>query len=211
MPQALRRGLQHQRLKDPAYRHLFEPNRTGELIALDCETTGIDPTRDEIIAVSAIPIRRHLLLTSRRLTLTIRPERPPTAETMRVHHLRPVDVAGGLPMAEALPQLLEFIGPRPLVGYYIDFDLRMLNSYVRPALGARLVNPLVEVSRLYYRYRYQSGRPDPTFAYTGRVDLRFETIRRDLELPALAQHDAENDALLAGMMYLTLTRRDRSR
>lgn len=209
MRQMLRRRLARTRLRDPAYRHLYEPDGSGERIALDCETTGIDPKRDEIIAVAAIPIRDNRLLTSRKLSLTIRPERAPTADTMKVHHLRPMDVAGGLPMAEALPQILAFIGSRPLVGYYIDFDLRMLNRYAVPTLGAPLVNPLLEVSRMYYAYRYQRGRPDPTYAYTGMIDLRFDTIRRDLGLPALPQHDAVNDAVLAGMMYLTLTGRGR--
>ena len=205
MRQMLRRRLARARLREPDYRHLYEPDRSGELVALDCETTGIDPTRDEIIAVAAIPIRDNRLLTSQKLSLTIRPERAPTADTVKVHHLRPMDVAGGMAMADALPRILAFIGARPLVGYYIDFDLRMLNRYVVPALGAPLVNPLVEVSRMYYAHRYQRGRPDPTYAYTGMIDLRFDTIRRDLDLPALPQHDAVNDAVLAGMMYLSLS------
>jgi DNA polymerase-3 subunit epsilon len=209
MRQPIARWYQRRRLTDPRYRFLFEPDTCGEAIALDCETTGLDPTRDEIIAVAAIPIRRNRLLTSRRLHLTIRPERAPTAETVKVHHLRPMDVAEGMTMTEALPRILDFIGPRPLVGYYIEFDLRMLNRYVAPALGARLVNPLIDVSRLYYAYRYQRGIPNPGHAYTGACDLRFETIRQDLGLPVLAQHNAHNDALTAGMMYLTLTRRDR--
>ena len=209
MRQLVRRWYQRRRLTDPRYRFLFEPDTSGEAIALDCETTGLDPARDEIIAVAAIPIHRNRLLTSRRLHLTIRPERAPTAATVKVHHLRPMDVAEGLTMAEALPKVLDFIGARPLVGYYIDFDLRMLNRYTVPALGARLVNPLIDVSRLYYAYRYQRGISDAAHAYTGACDLRFETIRRDLGLPVLAQHDAHNDALTAGMMYLALTHRSR--
>jgi hypothetical protein len=31
-----------------------------------------------------------------------------------------------------LPSLLHFIGGRPLVGYYVDFDIAMLDKYVLP-------------------------------------------------------------------------------
>lgn len=205
MLDTLRRHYQRTRLRDPDYRFLFEPDRSGELVALDCETTGTDPRRDEIIAIAAIRIRGRRLLTSQRLELTVRPERAPTASTVRVHRLRPMDVAGGLPMTEALPRLLDFIGSRPLVGYYIDFDVRMIDKYLSAELGVRLANPQVEVSRLYYARRYVQGRTDLAHRYTGKCDLRFETIRKDLDLPALTQHDAFNDALLAGLMYLKLT------
>lgn len=199
----LHRWYQLIRLNDPRYAHLFERDHSGELVALDCETTGFDPVHDEILTVAAIPIRGRRLCTSERLELTVRPERAPTATTVRVHRLRPMDVAGGMSMAEALPTLLNFIGARPLVGYYIEFDVRMINKYMHAMLGARLANQQVEVSRMYYRYRYQR-RNDPTHRYAGTCDLRFETIRKDLDLPALTQHDAFNDALMAAMMYVKL-------
>lgn len=205
----LHRHYQRQRLRDPAYAFMYEADRTGELVALDCETTGFDPQRDEIISIAAIKIRGRRLLTGQSLRLMVRPERAPTATTVKVHRLRPMDVAAGQPMSEALPRLLEFIGCRPLVGYYIDFDVRMINKYMVDILGARLANPTVEVSRMYHAYRYLRQRGDSTHRYTGKCDLSFATIRQDLDLPELAQHDAFNDALLAALMYVKLAyRRD---
>ena len=48
-----RRRLERRRLKDPDYAFVFEPDETGELVSLDCETTGLDPARHELIEVAA--------------------------------------------------------------------------------------------------------------------------------------------------------------
>ena len=40
--------------------------------------------------------------------------------------------------------------------------------------------------------------------YTGTVDLSFARILAALDLPALPAHDALNDALMTGLIYLKL-------
>ena len=54
-------------------------------------------------------------------------------------------------MEEVLPELLRFIGSRPLVGFYLEFDVAMLNKHVRRLLGIELPNEQIEVSGIYYR------------------------------------------------------------
>ena len=50
-------------------------------------------------------------------------------------------------------------GGRPLVGYYLEFDMGMLNKYVRPLIGAPLPNRRIEVSSLYYDWRARQVPP----------------------------------------------------
>jgi DNA polymerase-3 subunit epsilon len=99
---------------------------------------------------------------------------------------------------KVLPELLHFIGGRPLVGYYVDFDIAMLDKYVLRFIGIELPNPRIEVSKLYYERKYSDASPDTA------IDLSFATILKDLDIPPLAQHDAFNDALMTAMMYVTL-------
>jgi DNA polymerase-3 subunit epsilon len=195
---AVKRRWYRRRLEDPAYTFLFEPYDGDELVSVDCETTGLDTKKDEILSVGAIKIKGDRLLTSQRLDILVRPERPGADATVLIHHLRPVDVAAGLPPAEAARRVLEFIGPRPLVGYYLSFDVAMLNRLIRPLTGVPLPNRQIEVSTLYYEWRRAQLPPG------ANIDLGFETIRRQLDLPRRAEHDAFNDALLTAMMYLRL-------
>ena len=75
-------------MKDKSYSFLFEDAPPNEWIAIDCETTGLDVRRDEIISIAAIPIKDMKLLTSERLELLIKPKQELSAQSVRVHRLR---------------------------------------------------------------------------------------------------------------------------
>ncbi|MEF3194126.1 MAG: hypothetical protein K6346_07920, partial [Halothiobacillaceae bacterium] len=130
--------------------------------------------------------------------LTVRPRGVVGGESIRVHGLRNVDVADGLPVEEALGRLLEFIGPRPVVGYYVDFDMDLIDRYVHDWLGIRLPNRRIEVATEYYHWRFGRLAHRP-------ADLRLATILHALDLPVGGRHDAYHDALTAGLIYLKLT------
>jgi DNA polymerase-3 subunit epsilon len=186
-------------LADHSYKFLFRPGPPDEAVSLDCETTGLDPRVDEVVAVAAVRIRGNRILASERFEATVRPEDARSSSaSIKVHGLRERDVAGAEPMRRVLPELLRFIGGRPLVGYYIDFDVRMLDKYTLSLLQTKLPNPQVEVSALYYERKYGNAPPGTSF------DLRFASILRDLGIPPLEQHDALNDAVMAAMAYLEL-------
>jgi len=194
----LKRGWQLRRLKNPAYAHLFDDYAGDEAVSIDCETTGLDTRRDQILSVGAVRIRGNEILTSERLDFYVKPTEPVPESTILIHHIRPVDLERAPDVEEAMRRVLEFVGPRPLVGYYLDFDAAMLDRHLRPMLGTGLPNRRIEVSSLYYDWR---ARQLPAGS---NIDLRFETIRRQLDLPRNAAHDAFNDALMTAMMYLRL-------
>lgn len=194
----LRHRLDLMRLKDPRWRPLFHEDASGEVVSVDCETTGFDTRNDDIISISAIKIAGNRILTSRAFNAYVRPEAEMRADAIRVHQLRAVDVANARPMREVLPEFLDFLGGRPLVGYWIDYDAAMLDRYVKDFYGFRLPNRRIEVSGLYYDRKYGDA-PQGT-----QIDLSFAAITRDLGLRTLALHDAFNDALSAGEMYVQL-------
>ena len=151
----LRRGWQQRQLRDSEWRFLVDAPPPGEWVALDCETTGLNPRSDEIIAIGAVRIVGNRVLTSERLDLLVRPEHGVSAESIRVHRLREQDVQDGVPAEEAMRRLLHFIGARPLVGYYLEFDVAMINRTLKRTLGLTLPQEKIEVSRLYYDHVFQ--------------------------------------------------------
>jgi DNA polymerase-3 subunit epsilon len=200
-----RRERQRRRLADPAFAFLFEDPPPDEWVALDCETTGLDRRRDEIISIGAVRIAGERLLTSERLELLVHPERGVSPESVRIHRLRSRDLAQGLPAEEAVRRLLRFVGSRPLVGYYLEFDVAMLNRIARPLLGMSLPQQAIEVSALYYDYKFRQLPPYRQHDNAG-IDLRFDTMMRDLDLPLRDAHDALNDAVMAGLAFIKLRR-----
>ena len=135
MPNFFTRTIDRLVISDPSFRFLFHRQDTDEAISIDCETTGFDPWVDDIVSVAAIPIVGKRILTSEAYRAVIRPNADLRAESIKVHQLRRQDVEHGREMADVLPELLRFIGNRPLVGYWIDFDVRMLNKHVLKKIG----------------------------------------------------------------------------
>jgi DNA polymerase-3 subunit epsilon len=182
-------------LPDPSYRFLLEAERADEAVSLDCETTGFDPRVDEVVSIAAIRIAGRRILASSAFRALVRPEGAMRPDSIKVHRLRQQDVAQAQPMSEVL--LLYFIGSRPLVGYWIQFDVRMLDKYLLAMIDMRLPSREIDVSRLL---RSQIRE------HAARHARRFALCRHsaDLKLPTRAQHDAFEDALGAAEMYLVL-------
>lgn len=199
----LRRGWQQRQLRDSEWRFLVDAPPPGEWVALDCETTGLNPRSDEIIAIGAVRIVGNRVLTSERLDLLVRPEHGVSAESIRVHRLREQDVQDGVPAEEAMRRLLHFIGARPLVGYYLEFDVAMINRAMKPLLGIRLPQKQIEVSALYYDYKFRQ-LPPYRQQDNADIDLRFDTLMKDLALPTRDAHDALNDAVMAALAFIKL-------
>jgi DNA polymerase-3 subunit epsilon len=190
-------------LADTEFRFMFDQPPEQEWVALDCETTGLNVRTDEIISIGAVRIVGNRIMTSERLELLVRPERGVSAESVRIHRLRERDLAEGLPIDEAMKQLMRFIGSRPLVGYFLEFDVAMLNRAIWPLLGLGLPQPKIEVSRLYYDYKFKQ-LPAYQQQDNADIDLRFVTLMNDLGLPQRDAHDALNDAIMAALAFIKL-------
>lgn len=201
---ALQRRWMLYHLENAEFRFMFDAPPNNEWVALDCETTGLDVTTDEIIAVAAVRIMGNRVMTSERLELLVRPKRRVSSESVRIHQLREQDVATGMAPDEAMIKLMYFIGSRPLVGYYLSFDIAMIDRVLVPILGVDmgLPQPRHEVSAMYYDYKFRQLplhlRDNP------QIDLRFATLMNDLGLPQRQAHNALNDAVMAALAFVKL-------
>jgi len=194
----LRRVYDRQMLKDRSYAFLFEPPPEDEVVAVDCETTGLNTRKDDIVSIAAIRIKGSRILTSEAFRVSVRPTARMADEAIKVHQIRKSEAEQGWAIRDVLPGFLKFIGSRPLVGYWIDFDARMLNKDVQKFIQIKLPNERVDVCNLYYERKYGNAPPGT------KLDLRFASILKDLNLPPLQAHDAFNDALSTAQMYLVL-------
>lgn len=185
-----------QRLKNPAYDFVFAPEPEQEWVSLDCETSCLDAQRAEIISIAAVRIVGAKIELSQHLSLLIKPSGALDPKSIPIHGLRAQDLAHGVSIEEALHQLLHFIGSRPLVGYYLEFDLAVINRQLKPWLGIELPQRAIDVSGLYYDRMVS--------AYNPEVNLKLDHILNELQLPQLARHDPLNDALMAAMIFQKL-------
>ncbi|WP_373073977.1 3'-5' exonuclease [Sulfurimonas sp.] len=195
----LRKARDLKRLKDDSFKFLFEENNSDEYVVFDTETTGLNPKKDEILSIGAVKIKNNKILTSQTFEMFIQNSCDISSESKKIHGIREIDLVDAKTTLEVIPEFLKFIGSRPLVGYYLEFDIAMINKYVKPLLGIKLPNKQIEVSEIYYDQKIE-------FIPQGNIDLRFGTILEDCGIPNMGAHNAVNDAIMTAMIYLKLTK-----
>lgn len=177
---------------------LFAPYLGEDWVAIDCEATGLDPRRDELLSVAAVPVRANTIRLRERLCLKIGYRGAELERAIRYHRLRATDLADGLPLQQAMRELMDMLGNRPLVGYCIGFDRALLGRALRRTLGFGLPQRCMDIRDEYARW-WRRGHP------TQAPDLRLEAMAQVLGMPIFARHDALGDALTAAAIRLALS------
>jgi len=184
------------KLKEREFAFLFE-NIEDEYVVFDTETTGLNPKVDEILSIGAVKVKNNKILTSQTFEFYVKNEKKISAKSIEIHHIRPCDLENARSANEVMKDFLHFIGGRTLVGYYLEFDIAMVNKYILPILGIKLPNKTIEISELYYDAQI-------TTIPQGNIDLRFDTILKKCDIPNMGVHNAVNDAVMSAMVFLKL-------
>ena len=185
------------KLKEKKYDFLFDEPTPGEYVCLDCETTGLSPRKDEILSIGAVHIKDNKVIMRETFNIFVKPSKNISAESIKIHHIRPIDLENAKSPKEAILKLLDFIGSRPIVGYYIKFDIAMISKYTKQYIGINLPNESIEVSSMFFKSKKKTSEYE-------FIDLKFDTIMKELDIPVLGKHDALNDAIMTSMMFLKL-------
>jgi len=193
----LKQKWNRKNLSDERFEFLFDDAQSDEVVIFDCETTGLNPKNDDIISIGAVKVKGNKILTNEAIHLFVKQEKQISYESITIHQIRHCDLDEAIPLEEAIEKFLYYIGNRKLVGYYLEFDVAMINKYIKPMFGITLPNKQEEVSAIYYDKKIS------TIPH-GNIDLSFDMILEDLGLPKLQAHDALNDAVMTAMMYLKL-------
>ncbi len=98
---------------------------TREYIALDIETTGLDPKKDAILEIGAVRFKGKRIEES--YTTLINPGRAIPYDIQQLTGIKSVDVFGAPSIHAVLPELRRFVADTPIVGHNISFDLGFLH------------------------------------------------------------------------------------
>ncbi|MFO7170866.1 MAG: helicase C-terminal domain-containing protein [Chloroflexota bacterium] len=141
-------------------------------VAIDVETTGLQPGIDEIIEVAAVKFRAgEVLETFQQL---VRPRHTLPLKVSRLTGITPEMLADAPRFSEIAPDLARFLKSYPLVGHSVDFDLRMLQAH-----SMRLPQPAFDTFELATLLMPQA----PAYrlgALTAALDIEHDEAHRAL-------------------------------
>jgi DNA polymerase III subunit epsilon len=172
--------------------------------ALDLETTGLDPRRDEILSAGMVPIRGGVIHWGERRYHRIRPEGDGGSDAVTVHGLLPDGNDGAMPAADLVADLATLLADSILVLHWRRLDLRMLRQAFRRH-DVRWPKPRVaDTAELLTKLDRRRSLVEP---FAGATPMQLGEARRNLGLPPHREHHALYDALATAELYLLLRAR----
>jgi DNA polymerase III subunit epsilon len=182
-----------------AYRAARQPRAherwsSASWCVVDLELSGLDPRRHEIVSFGAIPIEHGRVQLGEAVAGLVRPLRPMSAASIRIHGIREPDLAAAPPLEDAIGPLLRAMAGRALVAHVARIERAFLGRALR-SQGLRLRGPIADTSviaRLWLCER--DGQVPPEVSLHGLAHM--------LGLPARAHHDALGDALTTAQLFI---------
>lgn len=167
------------------------------LVAIDCETTGLDPRRDRIVSLAVLPIHEGLRVAGApTLDVIVDPRVPIPPGATAIHGIDADTVVGAPSFADAHPRIVEALSGAVVVGHHVGFDLAVLAreakrqglSWSEPphldtaalAAGVAQVGAHLDLSDLLHRLGISSDGRRHSAAGDARMaaDLFVELARR---------------------------------
>jgi DNA polymerase-3 subunit epsilon len=164
-------------------------------VAIDLELTGLNPRKDAIIAIGAVPVEQGRLLIGQSLYTLVRTSRRSEHAAVLMHKLRVPDLADAPPVEEAIDMVFDALAGRVPVFHTAVVE----RSFLGPLFSQRRVRlPRAAdtdiLGRLWLR---QKGR-------SGATRLPLERLALMLGQTPAPAHHALGDALTTAGVFVAL-------
>ena len=127
----------------------------AKYVVLDLETTGLNAYYNRIMEFGAVKVENGIVTEIK--DILINPECPIPKKVMQLTHITNNMVANQPTIAEALPQIIDFIGDAVLVTHNARFDFSFLQYSLKRCGMSELKNPVIDTLALS-RYLFPDSR-----------------------------------------------------
>ncbi|RJG49926.1 3'-5' exonuclease [Motilimonas pumila] len=169
-----------------------------DFLALDLETTGLDPSQDHIISLGYLPVAQGNICLSQAHECLVQSAEAVKPETAVINHIVPEMLVTGTPLDEAMDALFFAMAGKVLVAHGAQLEQGFINQYLARQYGLPaapwcwLDTLAIEKSLTVYQGQHKHG------------DFRLASVRQRHCLPEYASHGALIDALAAAELLLAL-------
>jgi DNA polymerase III subunit epsilon len=171
----------------------------AELVALDFETTGLDLRRDAVVSFGVVPVTGGRIDLAGSVYREVAPAVEPSASSIRIHLLRPQDLASAPTMEAVADALAEAIERRFVLAWAADIEI----GFLRRTFGGsnrRWRGRTIDVRTLALALDRLDGRPERPGAGTYSLERTAERFA----IPVEQTHHALDDAFMTAELFLAV-------
>ena len=168
------------------------------MVAIDVETTGLDPARDEIVSIGLLPMTLERIASSASRYWVVRPRIELSPESVVIHAITHAQIEAAPDLGAIMDELLPALAGRVVVVHCREIERNFLAAALRARIGEGIEFPVIDTMELEARLhrappagllaRLFGRRPAPR-------SIRLADSRARYRLPRYRAHHALTDAL----------------
>lgn len=172
------------------------------LVALDFETTGMDPREHAIVSIGLVPFDLQVIRPSAGRYWVVKPPRSLTEESIAFHRITHSEVERAPHIAVVLDEVLSALADRLVVVHYRNIERPFLDAAVMATHGEHCLFPLIDTMALEARWE-RHGRLQRIKRWLGirPSSIRLADSRSRYGLPHYSAHHAKVDAMATAELF----------
>lgn len=167
------------------------PLKDTPLLSLDLETTGLDPSKDEIISLGLIPLSHKTIRCNGAKYWIAKPICSLNAESVTIHEITHTELEQAPRLHAILDDILEALAGHVVVVHCVSIERQFLLEASLKVYGFPLYFPVLDTMDIERQVTFK-----PWWKRFGRpLSLRLDACRQRYRLPRYKAHHALTDAL----------------
>lgn len=159
------------------------------LLALDFETTGLNPKVDHILSAGYLTVEQDEIILGSSHHAIIDTEGALKEENVVIHQITDDKKASGQSLEQTVSDLLDALSGKVMLVHFADIERRFLNDACMRLYGIAPIYPIIDTFMLAKRrLDMKSAGYDPS-------ELRLSKLRQSAKLPRYSAHNALTDAI----------------
>ncbi|WP_462322773.1 3'-5' exonuclease [Halochromatium sp.] len=172
------------------------------LVALDFETTGLNPREHAIVSIGLVPFDLRVIRPAAGHYWVVKPPRTLTEESIAFHRITHSEVEQAPPITAILDELLAELAGRLAVVHYRNIERPFLEAAVLANRAERCLFPVIDTMALEARWERQGflQRLKCLFGIQPS-SIRLADSRGRYGLPHYSSHHAKVDAIATAELF----------
>lgn len=171
-----------------------------DILAVDFETTGLNAKTDKLLSVGYVPIEHGLIKLGKSEHEIIQSVGDLHKDNVVIHQITDNEKANGLALELVVEKMLHALAGKVMLVHYANIERSFLRQACIELYGMAPVWPIIDTLALAKKRLDRSDTAyDPN-------QLRLINLRHSYGLPPHHEHNALNDAIATGELFLAQMR-----
>lgn len=196
--------LQDVRLRKFFQAGVCDPDTTVDrvsFVALDFETTGLHPGRDDIVSIGLIPFTLSGISCSAAEYWILKP-RQALEDSVVIHGITHSDVHDAPDLTKIFEDLLEVLAGKIVVAHCLEIERNFLHSALVKRLGEGVCFPMIDTMAIEAEKQIKNSGFLQKLFRRRYHSIRLADARGRYGLPIYQSHHALTDALATAELFL---------